>query len=163
MLLSLILAGCLCFPQATEACGSRPVVLATEALVLSEAQPARRVQLPANARSGSLPFLEVPILEISNPEKMGFSIQVYLERTRSTASEGDTERVLLGTFTPYPPDQAGSFLLRASKGFDKLKETRANTAEDRVNLLLEVKRLHPNKPWTPLVVKIAPIRWRAEL
>ena len=94
---------------------------------------------------------------------MGFSIFVYLEWTRPTASPHATQKTLLGKFTAYPADQPGSFLLRASKGFERLKRMGANLGADQTVLFLEMKRVHPNKPWAPIRVTIGPVRWRTEL
>jgi hypothetical protein len=144
-------------------CQPEKPVEATAELMLTDAQPLGRIQIPSSVRSAPVPFLEIPISRIANPEEMGFSVFVYLEWTRPDSGGRAAEKVLLGNFTPYPADQPGVFMLRASKGFEKLKEMGANLNRDQVVLLLELKRIHPDKPWTSVQVTAAPARWRSEL
>jgi hypothetical protein len=159
-LLSLLLAGCLSFPQAAgEACHPQKAVDATAELVLSNMQPIGRIQIPAEIRSTPLPYLEVPVSVISNPERTPFAIFVSLEWRH----QGTVQTIVLGNFTPYPADQTGSFMLRASKGFEKLREMGPNLDGDPIFLLLEMKRVHASKPWTSVRVTIAPVRWRRDL
>lgn len=157
MWLNLIVAGCLCCLPAQER-----VVDANSEVTLSETQPVARIQLPANIRAAPAPIVEVPIVSISNAQGMSFSIFAYLEWARSASGSSTRERVLLGNFTVYPPDQAGSYMLRASTAFEKLKAMGADTGRDQVVVLVEMKRTNPKQPWSSVQVVIAPLRWRSE-
>ena len=159
LLLSLLLASCLSFPQAGEACHAEKTVDATAELVLTNMQPVGRILVPAEIRSAPLPYLEIPLSAISNSERMPFSIFASLERRH----HGAVQRIVLGNFTPYPADQTGSFMLRAAKGFEKLKEMGPDLEGDQTFLLLEMKRVHADKPWASVRVTIAPVHWRSDL
>ncbi len=163
MLLSLLVASCLLVPQVVGGSHREKAVDATSELTLTETQPVGRIQLPGNVWAAAVPFLEIPIARISNSEEMGFSILVYLEWTRPTAGPDSAQKIRIGNFTVYPPDRPGSFLLRASECFDKLRQMGANVKTDHLVLLLEMKRVHPNRPWSPIRVTVASVRWRAAL
>jgi hypothetical protein len=163
MLLCLLIAGYLCGPAPVQVPHPEKAVEATSEIILTETEPMARVHLPANVRSIPVPFLEIPITLISNPREMPFSIFVYLEWTRSTDGPDARQRTLLGNFTVYPPNQPGKFLLRTSKGFERLKRMGANLEADQIFLFLEMKRVDPSKPWAPIRATIGPVRWRSEL
>lgn len=131
---------------------------ATSQLTLTDKQPLSRMQIPPSVRAAPQPYLEIPVSRISNPQATGISIYVYLEWTRAG---GPAEKIVLGNFAPYPANQAGTFMLSASTGFEKLKQMGASLEQDHVVLLLELKRLHPNRSWTPVQVTIAPVRWQS--
>lgn len=157
----ILMAAMLC-SSPTPPCQLEKPVEATTDLTLTDAQPLGRIQIPSSVRASPAPFLEIPISRIANPQEMGFSVFVYLEWTRPNSGRNPAEKVLLGNFAPYPADQPGMFMLRVSKGFEKLKEMGADLSRDQVVLLLELKRLHPDKPWAPVQITVASPRWRTE-
>jgi hypothetical protein len=162
MWLHLIVAGCLCCLHAMQAAAPEKAADASSEVTLSETQPVARIQLPASIRAAPAPTLEVPLVRISNPQEMSFSIFASLEWYRPTQGSTGKEKVLLGNFTVYPPDQTGTYMLRASTAFEKLKAMGADLIRDQVVLLLEMKRTNPNKAWSAVLVEIAPLRWRSD-
>ena len=58
---------------------------------------------PASAR-----FVEVDIAEVSNPKRIRLTFEVHYQ-------DGNGERLLLGSFALYPPDNPGTFIV-ATRG-----------------------------------------------
>lgn len=54
---------------------------------------------PASAR-----FVEIEISEVQNPKKIRLTFEVHHQRD-------DRDQVLLGTFSLYPPDNPGKFIV----------------------------------------------------
>lgn len=162
MWLNLFVAGCMgCLPILQAAAPGKPVESNRE-VTLTEAQPVARTQLSASAREAPPSILEVPVIKIWTPQKMSFSIFVYLERLPSVPASTAKQRVLLGNFTVFPPDQTGSYMLRSSSGFQKLKATSADLGQGQIVVVVEMKRTNPKQPWSPVRVTIGPLRWRSE-
>jgi hypothetical protein len=162
MWLSLIIAGCLCSLHTMQAAELEKVVDPTNEVTLTETHPVARIQLPDSIRAAPPPILEVPVVKIANPQKMSFSIFAFLEWSRPAQGPTGNDKILVGNFTIYPPDQTGSYMLRASTAFDKLKGMGADLARDHVVILLEMKRTNPDKAWSAVQVEIAPLRWRSD-
>lgn len=162
MWLNLIIASCLCCLHTMQAAELEKVVDSTSEVTLTETHPVTRIRLPASIRAAPAPILEVPVLRISNPQEMSFSIFAFLEWSRPAQGPTGNDKILVGNFTIYPPDRTGSYMLRASTAFEKLKGMGADLARDQVVILLEMKRTNPNKAWSAVVVEIAPLRWRSD-
>jgi hypothetical protein len=162
MWLNLIVASSLCCLHAIQAAEPEKVEDSTSKVTITNAQPIARIQLPAGIRVAPAPILEIPVVKISNPQEMSFSIFASLEWRRYGQGSTGIEKILLGNFTVYPPDQTGSYMLRSSTAFEKLKAMGADLVRDQVVILLEMKRTNPNKAWSAVVVEIGPLRWRSE-
>ena len=108
------------------------------------------------------PVLALSIPLVINPEKTPFQVFVYLSYQPGLGAKHRVEpvKILLGNVGLYPPDRPGGFLLRASTAFAKLNTASPQPAE--VRLLLQMKRIHPTKPWTQVEVTVAPPKWEAE-
>lgn len=161
MWLNLIVASCLCCLHPIQAAELQKAVDSSSEVTLSEMQPLARIQLPASIRAAPLPILEVPVVKISNPQEMSFSIFASLEWRRYSRGSAGNEKIPLGNFTVYPPDRTGSYMLRASTAFEDLKAMGADLSRDQVFILLEMKRTNPNRPWSAVRVEIGPLRWRS--
>jgi len=81
------------------------------------------------------------------------SVFVYL----SHAGKKGGERIPVGSFSLYPPDQPGKFMLRASSALSKLGESGAKSGT--VQLILELKRVDQSKPWTAVELAVEPPNW----
>ena len=160
--LNLIIASILCCVHAMQAAELEKVVDSDSEVTLTETKPVARIQLSASIRAVPAPIMEVSVIKISNPQEMSFSIFVSLEWRRHAQVSIQSEKVLVGNFTVYPPDRTGSYILRASTAFEKLKAMGADLARDEVVILLEMKRTNPDKPWSSVQVEIAPLRWRSD-
>jgi hypothetical protein len=148
-----------CIP-AVPTCQPEKPVDASSPLTLTDKQPLGRIQIPPSVRAAPQPYLEVPVSRISNPQEAGISIYVYLEWTRAGSSA--SEKIPLGNFAPFPANQPGVFMLSTSPAFEKLKQMGASLEQDRLVLLLELKRLNTNQPWAPLQITVAPVRWQSQ-
>lgn len=104
--------------------------------------------------AGPPPMLRVSVTRVVNPVRTPVGISVYL----SPFAKG-SEEILIGDVALFPPDHAGSFLLGTSKAF---AESRAQGSSEALRLKIELRRLHPAKPWTSLEVTVAPPRWVRE-
>ncbi len=106
--------------------------------------------------------LALAMTQVVNPAKTPFQVFVYLSYQPSSAEKRGPApvKILLGNVGLYPPDRPAGFLLRASTAFRKMKGASSKPTE--VRLLLEMKRIHARKPWTPVDVTVAPPEWRTE-
>jgi hypothetical protein len=162
MWLNLIVASCLCCLHAVQTAAFEKVVDSSSEVTLTETQPAARIRLPASIRAAPAATLEVPVVRISNPQEMSFSIFASLEWRRPAQASTGNEKIQIGVFTVYPPDRTGSYMLRASTAFEKLKAMGVDLGRDQVVILLEMKRTNPNKAWSAVQVEIAPLRWKSD-
>jgi hypothetical protein len=124
-----------------------------EAATLNPAHPAASFPIERETLASSPPILRVSITKVVNPARTPVGVYVYL-----SPSQGSGE-TLVGNFALFPPGHPGGFLLGTSKAFAELRE-RGYTGE--VRLRIELKRIHPAKPWTPLEVRVAPPQWLRE-
>lgn len=162
MWLNLIIASCLCCLHTSQAAEMEKVVDPSSEVTLTQMEPVTRIQLPASIRAAPAPILEIPVVKIANPQKMSFSIFAFLEWSPPAQGPTGSDKILVGNFTVYPPDRTGSYMLRASTAFEKLKGMGADLARDQVLIVLEMKRTNPDKAWSSVQVEIAPLRWRSD-
>ena len=106
------------------------------------------------------PVVAVSLTRVVNPNKTPFQVFVYLSYLPEAGEKPRTQRILIGNFGLYPPDRPGGARLRASNAFRQLKAARPKPTE--VRLVLELKRIHERRPWTPIEVTVAPPNWQAE-
>ena len=67
---------------------------------------------PASAKSGETKFVEVQVAEVLNPAMAGLSFEVYFEPAGAAP-------VRLGTFTLFPPDNPGTFIVQTQGKVDR--------------------------------------------
>jgi hypothetical protein len=98
-------------------------------------------------------FISIP--KVVNPDKSPFQIFVYLERNEKDTSK----RVLVGNFSPYPPDEPGGFRLSTTDSFRKLGDV-AGSEGSNPKLVIDMRRMHQTDRWNSLQVTIAPPEWQ---
>jgi len=141
----------------------------TSGLQETERKPAAPLVLTNDRATGSFPIspetlaaaprtLSVSISKVTNPEKTPFEVLVYLSVRRAAPAE--PHKILIGNFSLYPPDHAAGFLLSTSQAFQKLQADGASAKSLKVRLLVEIKRIHEDKPWTPIAITVPPPKWR---
>jgi hypothetical protein len=128
-------------------------------LTLTNERPTGYFHLDPETLASAPPILTVRITRVVNPGETPFQVFVYLSY-QSGAGRTEPEKILIGNFGLYPPDRPAGFLLRASTAFRKLKTT--GSRPTNIRLLLEMKRIHPKSPWTPVAIAVAPPEWRDE-
>jgi hypothetical protein len=127
-------------------------------LTLTSDRPTGSFPVSPQTLAAAPRILSVSISEVSNPEKTPFEVLVYF--SPQAAAHVEPRKILIGNFSLYPPDQPAGFLLSTSQSFQKLQAEGPLAKSTSVRLLIEIKRLHENKPWTPLAITIPPPRWR---
>lgn len=143
-------------PAAYQASGQA----APHRVTLSNDDPEGSFVIPPEILAKPPAVLALTMTQVINPAKTPFQVFVYLSCQPGSAETGRAApaKILVGNVALYPPDRPAGFLLRASTAFRKLKAARSNPTD--VRLLLEMKRIHPAKPWTRVEVTAAPPEWR---
>jgi hypothetical protein len=152
---ALLSSAALCGGQQADPSQVAPVALTNSQPVVSFAvSPDTLVSTP--------PVVALSFPHVVNPANTAFSIFVYFSyRSSDSASEKPNtppEKVLVGNASLYPADRPGGFRLRASDAWAKLKAAKAT----EVRLVVEIKRIHPTKPWTQVELSVAPPEWQGE-
>jgi hypothetical protein len=88
---------------------------------------------------------------VTNPTASAVDIFVYVAATSEPASE----KVLVGTFSLYPADRPGKFMLGPAEAFRKFSETRKSSGD--VRLVFEMKL--PAESKSPVEVTIESPNW----
>jgi hypothetical protein len=111
--------------------------------LLTPLQPsAAQAVSETSSRSAQRRFVEIEVERVLNPQRVPLSFDVhYLPRAG--------ERVLLGTFSLFPPDRPGSFIVATS---DKVSESG--------ELEVSLRALEPPAAGAALQVRIGPLRFR---
>lgn len=146
-------------PSGSCAAGNEPVepgerVVEPEAravAVLSATEPWEELPVPAFERTPTA--LAVTLRRIDNPLSQPFSVTATLEPRLGPGSS-----TAIGTFTPFPPDQGGTFLL----GIPAAAQARlASPAGAGVVLRLALTPIVPELPLVaPLTVAVAEPVWQ---
>ena len=127
------------------------------------------VTLTSERASGSFPvspetlasapsILELSITRVLNPAATPIVMFVYLSPA-GKKGKAEPEKVLVGNFSLYPPDQPGKFLLGLSSAFEKLKAKDTVSKSSELQLTVEMKRLNDSQSWTKVEVTIDPPKW----
>lgn len=149
-------------PPALTPCSQSAAVRilpANSQITLSDVQPETRVHLPAEL-VGKIPqILELEIQRNENPSSLAFSVAVYLEASTTHDASGGPQRVLVGNLGLYPAESNGKFALRVSTAYEQLMKTQSNVDAESIVAVLQLKRLHASRPWRPVEVVLAPLRW----
>ncbi|HXJ91988.1 MAG TPA: hypothetical protein VMT20_03805 [Terriglobia bacterium] len=125
---------------------------------LTNTRPEASFPVPAATLASSPPVLALHFTQVTNPSETPFQIFVFLSYRPAEEGVAGPVRVLLGNGALYPPDRPGGLIMRASSAFRQLKAAKGMD----VKLVLEMKRLHPQTPWSPVEVTVAPPEWRSE-
>lgn len=136
-------------PERKEAGPVQPTIkLSTDA-------PNGSFALDPNLIPPSADVLEISITKVVNASQTPVSIFVYLDDNEEK-SDRDVERVPLGSFSLYPPDRPGKFLLPVPLSRRKLMPG------SKVLMTFELKRVDETKPGTKVEVEMSPPNWRSD-
>lgn len=130
-------------------------------------KPVAAVTLTNHHATGSFPIsaetlaqqpaiVEITVSKVVNPAGTPMSVFAYLSRAGKKGPAA-AERIPVGNFTLYPPDQPGKFMLRASSAFSKLGASSAKPGT--IQLVLDLKRVDEAKPWTEVELTLDPPNW----
>jgi hypothetical protein len=114
---------------------------------VSDSVPIDVKAIPSDAR-----VLQVSVSKVENPSSIQVSINVYL----SIAGSKEPQK-LLGSFSLYPADRGGKFVVSAADAVKRLKSK--GTEAQNARLIFELKRIHEDKPWMPIEVTIEEPAW----
>ena len=149
--ISCVLAGATCCAGNAGRDKAETVANPEQVVTLTPEHPAASFPINRETLAGSPPILRLPVTEVVNPARTPIGIYVYLCPARKSA-----EKLLVGNFALFPPDHPGAFLMGASKAWADL---RSRGYPGDVGLRVELKRIHPEKPWTRLKITVAPPQW----
>ena len=165
---ALFLSGATCAPRTNQGPqNERPQANQPSQSAPKENQPmAHSITLTQEHISDSLPIdvkaipndaqaLQVPVTKVHNPESTQLSIYVYLALPKATTVK--EQRKLIGNFSLYPADRGGKFIVSAGDAVRLLKGKGA--APENAQLVFELKRIHEDKPWTPIEITIEEPAW----
>ena len=137
--------------QSTQQSETRPVSTAKEVVTLTAEHPTGSFKLEAELLSRSPEVLQVSVTKVTNPGASPVDFFVYVASVKESAAE----KVLVGTFSLYPADRPGKFMLGPAEAFRKFSETRKSSEE--VRLVFEMKLPAENK--SPVEVTIESPNW----
>ena len=141
-----------CHPREAERppAEAAAVAVTRDTVLLTGAAPRAVIPLPPGRIPVDATALEVPIARIENEARVPFSFRA---RLAWGSAAGDT--VDLGTFSVYPPDRAGRYLVGV-RG-----EMRPNVRDAARALVLELEPITPGAlQGRVLRVHVAPPAWR---
>jgi hypothetical protein len=131
-------------------------------VTLTNDHPSGSFSIDPKALAKSPAVLALRVTKVVNPERTGVGFSVYLSLAPAAGSgpEEQREKILIGSFSLYPPDRPAGFVFRASEAFRQLQATKIPSKSSEVQLLIEMRRLHDRNPWTPVEIVIASPQWR---
>ena len=140
--------------QSTQQNETRPVSTAKDVVTLTAEHPTGSFKLEPSVLSRSPEVLQVSVTTVKNPAASPVDIFVYVASASET-NKPDTEKVLVGTFSLYPADRPGKFMLGPAEAFRKFSETRKTS--DGLRLVFEMKL--PAEAKSPVEVTIESPNW----
>ena len=105
-------------------------------------------------------ILEVAVTKVVNPAARGVNVLVYLSPT-TEKGEASSARVGVGSFSLYPADRPGTFMLDPADALRTAAETRMPPNAKGWRLVFELERQAEQTP-APLEVTIAAPNWKSE-
>ncbi len=125
--------------QTTKAVKARPAsTVAKDVVVLTTEHPTGSFKIDRALLSRPPEVLEISVTKVVNPTASPVDVFVYV-----SPAEGDkTEKQLIGTFSLYPADRPGKFMLSPAAAFRKFSETSKSSSAE---LLFEMKVGAENK------------------
>jgi hypothetical protein len=130
-------------------------------LTLTNDNPSGFFPLGEKTLASAPPILALTITKVVNPAKAGLDLAVYL--SFQPAASQPRENILIGNVSLYPSDHPAGFLMRASGAFGQLQAAGPISKSSAVRLLIEMKRVHEQTPWTPVELVVGPPDWRSEV
>jgi len=126
-------------------------------VTLTQAHVSDSFPIDVNAIPKDAQVIQVPVTKVENPAATQVSIYVYLSSPNQAGRK--EQQKLLGSFSLYPADRGGKFIVNASEAVRLLKTNDAAGKSSR--LVFELKRIHEDKPWTPVEITIEQPRWES--
>lgn len=122
--------------QSTQHREARPVSSAAkDVVVLTTEHPTGSFKIEPDLLLRAPEVLEVSVTKVVNPTASSVDIFVYVESS-AERDKPEPDRELVGSFSLYPVDRPGKFMLNPAAAFRKFSETnKGSTAE----LLFEMK------------------------
>lgn len=127
-------------------------------LTLTNERPTGSFPVRPETLASAPSILEVSITKVVNPAATPVAMFVYL-LPAAKKGKAEPERVLVGNFSLYPPDQPGKFLLGLSNALEKLEGKNSASKSGEFQLVVEMQRLDDTRPWTEVEVTIDPPKW----
>jgi len=115
--------------------------LASYTLSLENRKAEQRIPTGLNA-PGNVKFVEINITEVMNPERIPVSFDLEF-------GPADGERVFLGTFSLFPPNNPGTFIVAAQ-----------GNLENTGSLILTLRPVQQVKPGDTLRIRVEPFAFR---
>lgn len=149
LLLSLLFVS-VASPQSRSAETAADKPLEYCSVTLSLARPIGTCRVAPVLALGPPRIASIPLTRVDNPDMAAFSISVDL-RTEGTGV------FHVGSFGPYPADRGERFALGVQKAFEKLRQVRG--AEEKAQIVFEMKIPRTQRKPDRLSVEIGPVRW----
>ena len=147
--------------QSGQAQGASPElsVPISKPLKLTSQQPVASVRVAPNVVAEGRDILEVPVIEVRNPRQTPIEISVYFSSVgKGSPKEG---RIEVGSFSLYPADRPGNFLIRATKALETLR-TKGWEPGSELSLIFEMRPVRENEGWGDVAVTIGEVKWRQD-
>lgn len=139
-------------PQATASAIPLP-----ESITLNGDQPIVRVPISPALLNNPPSAFKASITAIDNEARLSYGIAVYLERKFD--EELAPERVELGRFAAYGPEDAGGFILPAADVFAELQTTLTADEEPELTLVFELLALRETQSLEELEIQLGQFEW----
>jgi hypothetical protein len=127
------------------------------AATLTGEHPVGSVPIAAAMLKSGADVLEVAVTKVVNPSQTSVSVLVSFQ----VGEKAEARQISIGSFSLYPPDQPGKFLLNAKTALREGAVADAIAKGQAVRLVFEMKRTHESKAWTAVELTIAEPTWRA--
>ena len=147
-----------CYGQSLER--PAPTQSAIEHVVLTAEHPEGSFAVAPEVLASPPALLALTMIRVVNPANTPVEFQIYLACRPGSKPGAAPVKIPLGTVALYPPDRAAAFRLRASTAFRRLRTAMSEPAD--VRLVVEMKRIHEEIPWSPIKVTLAPPKWESE-
>ena len=142
-------------PAPATAPATTPATVA--AATLTAEHPVASLPIAAAVLKSGAEVLEVAITKVVNPSQTSVSVFVSF----SVGEKTEAKQSSVGSFSLYPPDQPGKFLLNAKTALREGAVADAIAKGQAVRLVFEMKRINESKAWTPVELTIAEPTWRS--
>ena len=135
--------------QSTQQNEARPApTAAREVVTLTTEHQTASFKIESDLLRRLPEILEVSVTKVVNPTSSSIDIFVYI-----ASGEGNkAERESIGSFSLYPADRPGKFMLSPAAAFRKFSETRKSLGAETVRLEFEMK-LPDNKPRVEVTIE----------
>jgi hypothetical protein len=128
-------------------------------ITLTDRRPAAFFRVSRETVSDAPPVLHVLVPRVVNPAGTALLVEVYFTvEPAGGAAALPPRRISVGHFAFFPANRGSGYVMNTSTAFRELKSMSA--ANEEIRLWFELRRLHPEKPWTKVEVSIAPPEWK---